>query len=213
MVAVGDPIGAGLVSSLARPEGNITGNSSVSVEVAVKSIEILKQLAPERRRLGILWNPANAVFQRQMVKEAEAAGIRLGFRVHTIAASDTREIDKAFETMMRERVDTLAVLADPVFLRERTRIASLAVKAGLPTAGGVRDYAEAGGLLAYGPNFYELYRAAAAYVDRILKGATPGELPVEQATKLELVINLKTARALGLTMTPSLLARADELLE
>ena len=213
MVGVGDPIGAGLVASLARPGGNVTGNSSVSVEVMGKSLEILKEVAPERRRVSILWNPANAIFQTQMVKEAEAASRRLGLQVQTIAASDARGIDKAFQLMTRERAEALAVLGDPMFIAERTRIATLAAKSRLPSVSGVREYADAGGLVAYGPNFYELYRRAAAYVDRILKGAKPGDLPIEQPTKFDLVINLKTAKALGLTIPPSLLQRADQVIE
>lgn len=213
MVAVGDPVGAGLVPSLARPGGNVTGNSSVSVEVMGKSIEILKEIAPERRRVSILWNPANAVFQAQMVKEAEAASRRLGLQVHTIAASDANGIDQAFRSMTRERVEALAVLSDPMFIAERTRIAALAAKGRLPSVSGVREYAEAGGLVAYGPNFHELYRRAAAYVDRILKGARPGDLPIEQPTLFELVINLKAAKALGLTIPPALRLRADHVIE
>jgi putative ABC transport system substrate-binding protein len=213
MVAVGDPVRAGLVPSLARPGGNVTGNSSVSVEVMGKSLEILKEVAPERRRVSILWNPANAVFQAQMVKEAEAAGRRLGLRMHTIAASDATSIDRAFQSMTRERAEALAVLSDPMFIAERARIATLAAKSRLPSVSGVRQYAEAGGLVAYGPNFYELYRRAAGYVDRILRGARPGDLPIEQPTTFELVINLKTAAALGLTIPPSLLLRANHLIE
>jgi putative ABC transport system substrate-binding protein len=213
MVAVGDPVAAGLVASLTRPGGNVTGNSSNSVEVAGKSIEILTEVAPDRRRVSILWNPANAVFQAQMLKEAEAASRRLGLQARVIAASDAGTIDKAFQSMTRERVEALAVLPDPVFIAERARIASLAAKGRLPWAGGLREYAEAGSLVAYGPNFYELYRGAAAYVDRILQGAKPPDLPVEQPTKFELVINLKTAKALRLTVPPSLLQRADHLIE
>ena len=178
MVAVGDPIGAGLVTSLARPGANVTGNSSVSVEVAGKSLEILKEVAPERRRVAILWNPANAVFQSQMLKAAEAASRRLGVQAQIVAASDAKEIDATFQSITRERAEALAVLSDPIFVRERSRIAALAAKARLPSVGGIRDYADAGGLVAYGPNFYELYLSAAVYVDRILKGAKPGDLPV-----------------------------------
>jgi ABC-type uncharacterized transport system substrate-binding protein len=213
MVGVGDPIGAGLVASLARPGGNVTGNSSISVEVVGKSLELLTEVAPGRRRVSILWNPANAVFQTQMVKAAEAASRRLGLQAHVIAASDAGAIDKAFQSMTRERAEALAILSDPVFVAERTRIASLAAKSRLPSVSGVREYAEAGGLVTYGPNFYELYRGAAAYVDRILQGAKPGDLPIEQPTKFELVINMKTAKALGLTIPPSVLARADEVIQ
>ena len=213
MVAVGDPVAAGLVASLTRPGGNVTGNSSNSVEVVGKSLEILTDIAPDRRRVAILWNPANAVFQTQMRKESEAASRRLGLQARVVAASDAGTIDKAFQSMTRERVEALAILPDPVFVAERARIASLAAKSRLPTVGGVREYAEAGSLVAYGPNFYELYRGAAAYVDRILQGAKPHDLPVEQPTKFELVINLKTAKAIGLTVPPALLQRADQLIE
>jgi putative ABC transport system substrate-binding protein len=213
MVAVADPIGAGLVPRLARPGGNVTGNSSVSLEVTGKSLELLKEVAPGRRRVAILWNPANAVFQNQMVKEAEAASRRLGLQVQIIAARDAGEIDKAFKLMRRERAEALAVLSDPIFIAARAQIVALAVKGRLPSVSGNRQYADAGGLMGYGPNFYELYRGAAGYVDRILKGAQPGELPIEQPTKFELVINLKTAKALGITIPPSLLLRADQVIE
>jgi putative ABC transport system substrate-binding protein len=213
MVAVAAPIGAGLVPSLARPGGNVTGNSSISVEVTGKSFELLKEVAPERRRVAVLWNPANAVFQNQMVKEAEAASRRLGLQVQIIAARDASEIDKAFQLMTRERAEALAVLSDPIFIAARTKIVALAGKGRLPSVSGNRQYADAGGLMSYGPNFYELYRGAAGYVDRILKGAQPGELPIEQPTKFELVINLKTAKALSLTIPQSLLQRADQVIE
>jgi putative tryptophan/tyrosine transport system substrate-binding protein len=158
MVAVADPVGAGLVTSLARPGGNVTGNSSASVEVAGKSLELLKEVAPERRRVGILWNPANSVFQTQMRTEAEAASRRLGLQAHVVAASDAMAIDRAFEAFTRERAEAVAIPADPIFVRERSRIAGLAAKRRLPSVGGIRQYAEAGGLVAYGPDFYELYR-------------------------------------------------------
>ena len=213
MVAVADPVGAGLVTSLARPGGNVTGNSSASVEIAGKSLELLKEVAPDRQRVGILWNPANAVFQRQMLNEAEAASRRLALQAHVVAASDVKGIERAFQALTRERAEAVVILADPIFVRERSRIAALATKRRLPSVGGIREYAEAGGLVAYGPNFYELYRDAAAYVDRILKRAKPGDLPVEQPTKFELVINLKTASTLGLTIPPALLARADQVIQ
>jgi putative ABC transport system substrate-binding protein len=213
MVAVGDPIGSGLVTSLGRPGGNVTGNSSASVEVAGKSVEILKEIAGDRRRVAILWNPANSVFQSQMLKEAEAASRSLGLQAHVVAARNTSEIDTAFQAMSRARAEAVAILSDPIFVRERQRIAALAAKGRLPSIGGIREYADAGGLVGYGPNFYELYRGAAAYVERILKGAKPAELPVEQPTRFELTVNLKTAKALGITIPPSLLLRADQLIE
>jgi putative ABC transport system substrate-binding protein len=148
-----------------------------------------------------------------MVKEAEAASRRLGLQVQIIAARDASEIDKAFQLMTRERAEALAVLSDPIFIAARTQIVALAVKRRLPSVSGNREYADAGGLMSYGPNFYELYRGAAGYVDRILKGAQPADLPIEQANKYELVINLKTAKALGLTIPPALLQRADQVIE
>ena len=213
MIAVADPVGTQLVASLSRPGGNLTGTSSMSVEVAGKSLEILKQVAPAARRVAVLWNPSNAVFQTQMVKEAEAAARALGFRFQSVGARDTREIDVAFEQIIRERAEGLTVLADPVFAAQQTRIVALASKARLPSVSGFGTYAEAGGLVAYGPSFPELSRRAATYVDKILKGAKPADLPVEQPTKFELVINLKTAKALGLTIPPSLLLRADQVIE
>jgi putative ABC transport system substrate-binding protein len=201
------------VTSLGRPGGNVTGNSSASVEVAGKSVEILKEIAGDRRRVAILWNPANSVFQSQMLKEAEAASRSLGLQAHVVAARNTSEIDTAFQAMSRARAEAVAILSDPIFVRERQRIAALAAKGRLPSIGGIREYADAGGLVGYGPNFYELYRGAAAYVERILKGAKPAELPVEQPTRFELTVNLKTAKALGITIPPSLLLRADQLIE
>lgn len=212
MVAVGDPIGSGLVRSLGRPGGNVTGNSSATVDVASKSLEILKEIASDRRRVAILWNPANAVFQSQLLKAAEAASRRLGLHAQFVAARNTAEIDTAFQAMGRGRADAVAILSDPIFVRERQRIAALAAKERLPSIGGI-EYAEAGGLVGFGPNFYELYRGAAAYVERILKGAKPAELPVEQPTRFELIVNLRTAKALALTIPPSLLLRADRLIE
>jgi putative ABC transport system substrate-binding protein len=213
MVGVADPVGAGLVSSLARPGGNVTGTSFPSVQVAGKSLQVLTRVAPKLQRVAVLWNPANRVFQSQMMKETEGAARSLGIQLRTHGARDANEIDSAFEAMARDRSEALIVLADALLLTHRTRIAALAVKYRLPSVSAVSEYAEAGGLMTYGPNWLEPGVRAAAQVDKILKGAKPADLPVEQATKFGLVLNLKTARALGLRVPATLSAQADRMIE
>ena len=213
MMAVGDPVGAGLVASLARPGGNVTGTSGMAVEVASKLLELLQQVAARIHRVSVLWNPANEVFQGQMVKATEAAARSMGIQLQMLAARDVKEIDRAFAAMTKGRAEALVVLPDPVFAAQHSRIAVFAARNRLPSVSGSSGYAEEGGLITYGPDFFELGRRTAAYVDRILKGAKPGDLPIEQATKFELAINLKTAKALGLTIPPSLLQRADQVIE
>ena len=213
MMAVGDPVGAGLVASLARPGGNVTGTSGMAVEVASKLLELLQQVAAKIQRVSVLWNPANEVFQGQMVKATEAAARSMGIQLQMLAARDVKEIDRAFAAMTKGRAEALVVLPDPVFVAQHSRIAVFAARNRLPSVSGSSGYAEEGGLITYGPDFFELGRRTAAYVDRILKGAKPGDLPIEQATKFELAINLKTAKALGVTIPPSLLQRADQVIE
>ena len=213
MAAVADPVGAGLVSSLARPGGNITGTSSMSVATAAKSLELLKEAVPGIRRVAVLWNPANRIFQMQVVRETEAAARSLGIQLQMYEAHDLPSIERAFETISKERVAGLNVLADPTLNTYAPRIAALAAKAGLPSVSGIGLYAEAGGLMGYGANFYELYRSAAGYVTKILKGAKPADLPIEQPTKFELVINMKTAKQLRVSLPQSLLVRADRVIE
>ncbi len=213
MLAVGDPVGAGLVASLAQPGGNVTGTSVQNVEGAGKSLELLKNAIPKLRVVAVLWNPANPVYQAQMVKETEAAARGLGIQLRMLAARDAKEIDRAFAAMTGERAEALTVIADPVFSAQLTRIAALAANGHLPSISAFREYAETGGLMAYWANFSERGRRTAVYVDKILKGAKPADLPVEQPTKFELVINLKTAKALGLTIPQSILARADEVIQ
>jgi putative ABC transport system substrate-binding protein len=213
MLGVGDPVGSGLVTSLARPDGNVTGTSYPVVEVAGKSLEVLKQVVPRLHRVAVLWNPGNAVFQGQMVKETEAAARSLAIRLRLFGARDTKEIDAAFDAIAKERPRALAVMGDPVFVAHRAQIATLAAKSHLPSVSTFNEYAEAGGLMAYAPNFFEPGVRAATQVDKILKGAKPADLPVERATKYALVLNLKTAKALGLTIPPSVLARADQVIE
>lgn len=213
MVGVSNPVATNLVTTLARPGGNVTGNSSVTAETAGKSLELLKEVVPSVRRVGVLWNPANREFQTQMVRETEGAARSLSVQLLMLEADGPEAIERVFQRISRGRVGALSVLGDPTLLAHASRIAALAAKARLASVGGSSAYAEAGGLMAYSPSFYELYRGAAGYVARILKGAKPADLPVEQPTKFEFVINLKTARQLGLTIPASLLLRADRTIE
>jgi putative ABC transport system substrate-binding protein len=191
----------------------VTGTSNQTVEVAGKSLELLKNAIPKLRVVAVLWNPANPVYQAQIVRATEAAARGLGIQLRMFAARDAKEIDRAFAAMTAEGAEALRVNVDPVFDVHLTRIAALAANGHLPSISGFGRYAEVGGLMAYAANFSEQARRTAVYVDKILKGAKPANLPVEQPTKFELIINLKTARALGLTIPPSVLARADEVIE
>jgi putative ABC transport system substrate-binding protein len=212
MVAVSDPVGSGLVASLARPGTNITGTSSMTAEVVGKQLELLKETLPKISRVAALWNPANPVFQAIQRRETEVAARALGVQLHILEARGPDEIDRAFAAMAKERTKALLVLGDPVFYSHRKRIADLAAKHRLPTVSGTREYVEAGGLMAYGTSFSDMYRRAAYYVDKILKGTKPADLPVEQPMKFELVINLKTAKQIGLTIPQSVLYRADKVI-
>jgi putative tryptophan/tyrosine transport system substrate-binding protein len=213
MVGVSDPVGAKLVATLARPGGNVTGNSSLTAATAGKSLELLKEVAPNVRRVGVLWNPANRVFQAQLVRETEAAARSLGLDLVMFEADSPERVDSALAAMTQARLGTLNVLADPMLGSQRGRIAGSATAAGLPSVGWQADYAEAGGLIAYGPSMWALHRDAAAYVAKILAGAKPANLPVEQPTKFDLVINLTTAKQLGITMPASLLLRATRVID
>jgi len=212
MSVVIDPLGSGLVVSLARPGGNVTGLTIMASDLVGKQLELLKEVVPKVSRVALLWNPANPGSAPQL-REAEAAARALGVRLQTLEARDPQEIDSAFAAMTRERAGALVILADAILTNQRRQIAELAAKRRLPAVYGVSEYAEAGGLMFYGPSSLDLERRAATFVDKILKGAKPADLPVEQPSKFELVINLKTAKALGLTMPPSLLQRADRVIE
>jgi putative ABC transport system substrate-binding protein len=210
---VADPIGSGLVSRLARPGGNITGWTHLAgLELNAKRLDILKEAVPEAARIGALWNPANPIHGPSL-KVIEAAARRLKVQLYPIAVQDPQELDGAFSAMAQERLQALTVPPDGMFLAHRRRIIDLAAKHRIPTMYGVRELAQAGGLMAYGVNLPEMYRHGAFFVDRILRGAKPGDLPVEQPTRFELMINLKTSKALGLTIPQSLLIRADQLIE
>jgi putative ABC transport system substrate-binding protein len=208
----GDPVGEGLVASLARPGGNITGLASIAAEVVGKQLELLKEVAPKVSRVAVLLNPSHSAHPL-MARQAEGAARALGVQLHILQAGSPAEIDAAFAAMRSQGVGGVLVLRGSLFLAQRTQIAALAAKSRLPAVYGTREEAEAGGLMAYGASLPLLYRRAATYVDRILKGAKPADLPIEQPTKFELVINLKTAKALRLTIPQSLLLRADEVIQ
>jgi len=208
-----DPVGTGFVASLARPGGNITGNSAMSPELSGKRLELLREVVPGLSRIAILWNPEirGAVLD---YKETEAAARSLYLQLQSVEVSQAGDLDHAFSTMTTGRAQALVVPAvNPLAFVNRGQIVRLAQKNRLPSIYGVRDFADAGGLMAYGPNAADLWRRAATYVDKILKGTRPGDLPVEQPTKFELVINLKTAKALGLAIPPSLVQRADHVIQ
>jgi putative ABC transport system substrate-binding protein len=213
MVGVSDPISSKLVATLARPEGNVTGNSSLTSATAGKSLELLREIVPNVRRVGVLWNPANRVFQAQLVRETEAAARSLNLELVMFEADSPEAIDRAFAAMGKARLGALNVFADPTLGANAARIARLAAAARLPSVGWQAVYAEAGGLIAYGVSIRELHRDAAAYVAKILAGAKPADLPVEQPTKFDLVINLKTAKQLGITMPAPLLLRATRVID
>jgi putative ABC transport system substrate-binding protein len=212
MGASNDPVGAGLVESLARPGGNITGSTILAPELSRKRLELLREMKPGVVRLAVLAEPTSPGTGRDLGETQSAARV-LGFRLQLWTVRTPKDLDEAFAGMRRERAEALITLADPVFTASRVRIVNLAAATRLPAIYYWKDFVDAGGLMSYGPSLQGLYRRAATYVDKILKGAKPGDLPIEQPTKFELVINLKTAKALGLTIPPSLLQRANEVIE
>jgi len=207
-----DPVEAGLVAGLARPGGNVTGVSSMQSEVAAKRVELVGQLLPRVSRIAILFDTDNHASEL-IARHTEAGANSLGISLQKVGVRSLKDADAAFSAMKRDHIAAVILMATPTFIGERRRLADLAIAHHLPMMVGAKEYAEAGGLLSYGTDYPDLFRRAAAYVDKILKGAKPGDLPIEQPTKFELVINLKTAKALGLTIPPSLLARADQVIE
>ena len=207
-----DPVGTGHIASLPRPGRNVTGLTVVQTDLTAKALEIFKEAVPQATRVGVLFSPA-VPSHRTTLQAAEAAGAKLGFQIHEIPARAAEDFEGAFATMLRERVGGFFVAASTLTLSQRALLAELALKHRLPGMFGTRDNVEAGGLMSYAPDHRDLTRRAATYIDKILKGAKPADLPVEQASKYQLVINLKTARALGLEVPPLLLARADEVIE
>jgi putative ABC transport system substrate-binding protein len=213
MVYVSDPVGSGLIASFARPGANITGTSGMNAEVAGKSLELLKEAVPQVSRVAVLWNPNNAVFQAQMLRATEAAAAVLRVELQTFEVRGPDELDGAFAAITRGGAGALLVLADPILNLHRKRIIDFAERSRLPAMYGLRESSADGGLMAYAPDRLGQYRRAASYVDKILKGAKPVDLPVEQPTKFEFVVNLKTAKTLGLAFPLPLLGRADEVIE
>jgi putative ABC transport system substrate-binding protein len=213
--AVADPVTSRLVTSLAQPGGNVTGLSVLAPELVGKCLEQLKQAVPGVSRVAVLWQPGGVGdrTEREMLKEAEVAARALGMRLQFVEARGPEDFDRAFSEMTRARAGALAVLTSSMLFGERRRLVDLAAKNRLPAVYPWREGVDAGGLMAYGPDLADLLRRAATYVDKILKGAKPADLPVEQPTKFELVINLKTAKALGLMIPQSLLGRADEVIQ
>jgi putative ABC transport system substrate-binding protein len=204
-------VGSGLVASLARPGGNVTGLTSLQSELVGKALEFLKEVLPTVSRVAVLWNPANPAHALS-VPGAEVAAQRLGVQLHLVEARGPDAFDRAFAAMTHAHAGALLVMGDRLFVEHRRRLAELAAMNHLPTMHNIRPFVEAGGLMAYGPSPSDIRRRAAVYVDKILKGAKPADLPVEQPMKFDLVINLKTAQALGLTIPSHLLFQADEVI-
>jgi len=212
MAIIGDPVAAGLVDSLARPGGNATGFSIVAPDLSGKRLELLREIVPNVSPVAVMLNTRNPQSQFEL-KETQTAARALGLRLHPIQVSPDDTLEQAFAAMSNASARTLIILTDPIFFSQRKSIVDLAARHRLPAMYFFQEFAKEGGLVSYGPSDLDLYRRSATYVDRILKGAKAGELPVEQPTKFELVINLKTAKAIGLDIPPMLLARADEVIE
>jgi putative ABC transport system substrate-binding protein len=210
-----DPVAQGFVTSLARPGGNATGLSSLAPELVGKGLEQLTRAVPGISRVAALWHPGalGERSEKDLLKAAGVAAETLGVRLQFVEARGPADFDRAFSDMTRSRAGALTVLTSPMFYTERRRLVGLAAKNRLPALYLSREFVDAGGLMAYGPNVADMYRRAATYVDKILKGAKPGDLPVEQPTRFEFVINLKTAKALGLTIPQSVLGRADDVIQ
>jgi ABC-type uncharacterized transport system substrate-binding protein len=212
MVSVADPVGNGLVASLSRPGGNVTGVTSVVRDLTGKQLQLLREVRPDARRIAALRNPTNPASAGAW-RELQAAAESLGVQLQLVGVREPRELEPAFSALARDHAAGVVIIADPLFISERRRIAELAQQARLATVFQRSENVEAGGLMAYGAKNTEQFRQAAVYVDKILRGAKPADLPIEQPTKFELVINLKTAKALGLTIPHSLLLRADQVIQ
>jgi putative tryptophan/tyrosine transport system substrate-binding protein len=213
MVGVSDPIGAGLAASLAHPGGNVTGTSSLAAAVVGKQLELLKLVAPNSRDVATIFNPTNVTFQAQQVGAAKAASEKLGLQLRFIEVRAPSEFEPTFDALVREKKGALLILIDPLFIANSKTLAELSVKSRLITVTGYRTFAAAGALMSYGPNYFETYKAAAPYVDKILKGEKPADLPIDQSSRFEFVVNLKTAKALGVEIPSSVLGFASEVIE
>ncbi len=211
-VRVSDPVGSGLVASLARPGGNVTGPTSITLELSGKRLELLKEALPGILRVAVLWNPTNPA-SAPMLKETQVAAGALNLQLQILEARDRNELERAFSALARNPADALTMVPESFFYGQRTRIVDFAARRRLPVMGWAREFVDAGALMSYGPSLSDIWRRAATYVDKILKGGKPADLPVEQPTRFELVINLKTAKALGLTIPQSILIRADHVIQ
>lgn len=212
MGAIGDPLRVGVVTSLARPGGNITGLSSLAVDLEAKRLELLKQLVPQVSRVAVLWNPDNPALSVSS-QTAIAAAQKLGVNLSFVSVTEAPTLEAVLDRVSRQSPDGLLVMAEPSLIAQGGKIAAFALRSRLPAVYAYPEHAQAGGLLTYATSYYDLFRRAATYVDRIVKGAKPGDLPIEQPTKFELIVNLRTAKALGLTIPPSVLLRADSVIE
>jgi putative ABC transport system substrate-binding protein len=212
MMAVGDPVGTGLVPSLARPGGNLTGLSAIAPDLEGKRLGLLREVAPKLSHVAMFMNSLNALYAVS-VQQARAAAQALGIKLQALDVRRSEDLDGAFGSIVKDQPDALLVLADRVFLHNRKRMMDFAIQRRLPNVCAYRELVEAGGLMSYGPSYEDMHRRAAIYVDKILKGAKPADLPIEQPTKFTLILNLRSARDLGLTMTPTLLGLADEVIE
>jgi putative ABC transport system substrate-binding protein len=212
VAAGGDPVASGLGESLARPGGNVTGLSTMAQELGGKRLELLKEIVPKLSRVAVLWNPQSTASQLGW-KEIQLPARQLGIQLHSLEVRSPNDFDKAFEDATRARAGALFLTGEPVINTNLKRIADVAAKSRLPSISHRSEFADAGGLLTYGPDRADMHRRAATYVDKILKGAKPADLPVEQPTRFELVVNMKTAKALGITIPQSVLFRADRVIE
>jgi putative ABC transport system substrate-binding protein len=211
MTSIADPVGSGLVASLAHPGGNVTGLSLMMTDLSAKQLQLLKQTVPQATQVAVLWNP-DTPYSPKMIEALKAAAPSLSIELNFVGVRTPEEIDPAFSAVSQAHAQALYVIEDPLFMTHRPTLLKLASKAKLPVIYGERTFVDAGALISYGTNYGDLFRRAAGYVDKILKGAKPGDLPIEQPNKFELVVNLKTAKALGITIPESILLRADEVI-
>jgi len=211
MAIVSDPVASGFVTSLAHPGGNITGLSSMGIDITAKRLQLLKEAIPRLTRVEVVQNP-DTPFHARVIEELKVAAPRMPIALNFVAVRTPGEIGPAFSTASRAHAQALYIIPDALFLKNRTTLFNQASKARLPAMYGEKQWAEAGGLMSYGANYADLFRRSSGYVDKILKGTKPADLPIEQPTKFELVVNLKTAKALGITIPESILLRADEVI-
>jgi putative ABC transport system substrate-binding protein len=211
-VAMGDPVASGVVPSLARPGANVTGTTRMISEMSVKHVELLKEAVPSLSKLAVLWNPTNSS-HAPALRAVEAAARSLSLPIQPLQVRAVAELDGTFDSIIREKADGVLFIADPIFFIQLKRMADFVASSRLPAIANFTEFPKLGGFMGYAPSLPDEFRHAASHIDKILKGAKPADLPVEQPTRFQLVINLKTARALGLTIPPTLLARADEVIE